>query len=232
PPKAPPGPQGSVEDTPPPPPPPAPAEEKVAVLMPTETQPKKEAKATPKPKDEPKKPEAKPRRPAPVPPRKPKAPDQFASVLKTLEELKSQPQPQAKPQEKAEPAEPDFSKMMENALESDKLRTDIGPDLTISEIDLVRQQIQRCWALPAGAKGAHEMIVTLRLVMNPDGTIQSARIDNAQRMGTDPFFRTMGESVIRAVAKPGCNKFALPPEKYARWQTLTLDFNPKEMFGL
>lgn len=233
PPAPPPAPKGSVQEPPAPEPLPEPEEEKVAVIVNPEPKPKKEAKPKPKPEDKPKKVASKKRAPTPIPPRKPKAPDQFASVLKTLEELKTAPAPKKKEEEKkkAEPKQ-DFASMMANALESDKVRTDVGPDLTISEKDLVRQQIQRCWNLPAGAKDAHTMIIGIRMSMNPDGTVQQARILDQGRMGTDPFYRTMAESALRAALNPRCQPFKLPPDKYQRWKTMKLTFDPRDMLGL
>lgn len=230
PPAPPPAPQGSVEQPPAPEPVPQAPEEKVAILAAPENKPKVEAKPKPEPKPEPKKTETKKRSPAPVPPRKPKAPDQFASVLKTLEELKTAPPPEKKEADK--PAEPDFAQMMADALETDKPRTDIGPEMTISEIDLVRQQIHRCWNLPAGAKDAHKMLISIRIAMNPDGSVRTARVLDGARMGSDPFYRTMAESALRAVLNPRCQPFKLPPEKYDRWQNMKLNFDPRDMFGL
>lgn len=226
-----PAPKGSVEQPPAPEPVPEPVEEKVAVIVNPEPKPKKEAKPKPEPKEEPKKVESKKRAPTPIPPRKPKAPDQFASVLKTLEELKTAPREDKKPDDKAKPKR-DFASMMENALESDKPRTDVGPEMTISEIDLVRQQIQRCWNMPAGAKDAQTMIISIRLAMNPDGTVQQARILDQARMGSDPFYRTMAESALRATLDPRCQPFRLPLEKFDRWKNMKLTFDPRDMLGL
>ena len=220
---------------PPPPPPAAPqgAIEKPPVPDPVVEKPKAEAvivpepEPAPKPAPEPKKAEVKKLTPAPIPPRKPKAPDSFESVLKTLEQLKKEPPPPPKP----DPAV-DFSKMMENALDTPTLRNDVGPVMTISEIDLVRQQIHRCWNLPAGAKDAHKMLISIRVVMNPDGHVRAARVLGQQQMSSDPFYRAMAESALRAVLNPRCQPFKLPLDKYDRWQTMLLNFDPKEMFGL
>ena len=228
PPAPPPAPKGAVEQPPEPEPEPEPEVEKVAVVVP-EPKPKKEAKPKPEPKPEPKKTAAKKKRaPTPIPPRRPAPPDQFASVLKTLEDLKTAPR-QEKTEEKAEP---NFADMMKNALASDSPRTDLGPDLTISEKDLVKQAIKRCWNLPAGAKNAHEMLISIRMAMNPDGTVQQAKILDRARMGSDPFYRTMAESALRATLDPRCQPFRLPPEKYQRWKTMKLNFDPRDMFGL
>ncbi|MBF0246446.1 MAG: hypothetical protein HQL36_00010, partial [Alphaproteobacteria bacterium] len=231
PPAPPPGPQGSVQE--PPAPEPEPEESKAAVLVTPETKPKKEAKPKPEPEEKPKKADSPKRAPTPIPPRKPKAPDNFSSVLKTLEELKSKPTEPKDEKKKPDPTpEPDFAKMMENALESPRQRSDVGPQLTISEIDLVRQQIQRCWNLPAGAKDAHEMVISIRVQLNPDGMVSQAQILDQARVGSDPFYRTMAESALRAALNPRCQPFKLPPEKYERWKTMKLNFDPKEMFGL
>ncbi len=194
--------------------------------------PKKRAKPEAK-TSKPKKSASQALAPAPLPPRRPKAPDQFSSVLKTLEEL--QKAPQKKPTKKSKRVKKqvqDFTKLMANALKSDRQRTDIGPKLTISEIDLVRQQIHKCWNLPAGAKDAQNMQISIRIGMNPDGTVRTARILNAARMSSDPFYRTMAESALRAVLNPMCQPFKLPPEKYERWKSMKLNFDPREMFGL
>ena len=227
----PPVPEVASKAPPAPPEPEAPVPEDVALVPEAQPKPKPKAKQKPKPEDKPKKASPKPR-PKPKPKKKPTPPDPFASVLKTLEDLKSAPPKEdEKPKEKEKPA-PTFEEQMENALETKTQRQDIGPSLTISEIDLVRQQIARCWNLPAGAKDAHEMVVDLRVLMNPDGTVSNAQIENQAQMALDPFFRAMAESALRAVLNPNCSPLKLPPEKYENWKEMSLQFNPKEMFGL
>ena len=206
-----------------------PKPDEVALLPEVEQRPKPQVKQKPKPEDTP---ENKKASTQPKPKKKPTPPDPFASVLKTLEDLKSAP-----PDEKAKPkvkekSEPTFEEQMADALETKTRRQDLGVNLTISEIDLVRQQIARCWNLPAGAKDAHEMVVDLSVLMNPDGTVSSAKIENQAQMAFDPFFRAMAESALRAVLNPACSPLKLPPEKYENWKEMSLQFNPKEMFGL
>jgi hypothetical protein len=103
--------------------------------------------------------------------------------------------------------------------------------MTISEIDAIRRQIERCWNLPAGAKDAENLVVEVAVEMNADGTPRTAAIANQTRMRSDPFYRAAAESALRAVLNPRCHPFKLPPDKYDRWRTMTLVFNPKEMFG-
>jgi len=219
--KAPP-PKAPKVSTPPPPPPTK--EKEVAMLVP-------DTKA--KPKEQPK-PETKvPEKPQPQfanvkPKRKPKPPDQFTSVLKTVEKLKAQPQPKEKEKEKPKPES--FEQQMAKALSSRTAEHNPMRPLAISEIDLVRQQIRECWNLPAGAKDAQDLNIEIRVVMNPDATVREARIQDQRRLQGDPFFRAAAESALRAVLNPRCNPLKLPPDKYQQWQTMTLNFDPRDMF--
>ena len=206
----------------PPPPAPKPKPEVAAVPSPPETKPKPKPKAKPRPRVPPRLVKARPKR-------KPKPPDTFASVLKTVKELHRQkPKPKEKSKKKKDES---FERQTAKALASLSRRYDTSRPLTISEIDLVRQQIAGCWNLPAGAKDAENLVIEIWVAMNPDGTVRQARIKQQQRMLTDSFFRAAAESALRAVLNKRCQPFKLPRKKYDRWKTMTLVFNPKEMFG-
>ncbi len=218
------------------PPPPPPEPEVAAVPPPPEEQPKAKPELKPKPKPKPKakpNPKAPPRLAKVKPRRKPRPPDVFASVLKTVEDLKPRP---PKPKEKTEKkkkkkkAEESFEAQVAKALQSQARRHDTDGPITISEIDLVRRQIAQCWNLQAGAKEAENLIIEIYVSMNPDGTVRHARIQNSDRVAGDPFFRAAAESALRAVLNPRCQPFKLPRDRYARWQTMALIFDPKEMF--
>ena len=227
PPKAPPPPKLPKAEAPPPPAP-EPEPEVAAVPPPPEIKPKPKLKAKPQMK-----PKAKPRPQAPSrlikarPKRKPKPPDAFASVLKTVKELQRQ---KPEPNEKSK-NEKLFEKQTAKALASLSRRYDTSRPLTISEIDLVRQQIAGCWNLPAGAKDAENLVIEIWVAMNPDGTVRQAKIQQQERMQSGSFFRAAAESALRAVLNKRCQPFKLPRQKYDRWKTMTLVFNPKEMFG-
>jgi hypothetical protein len=102
----------------------------------------------------------------------------------------------------------------------------------MTEVDLVRRQIERCWNVPAGAKDMQNMAVAVQVDMNRDGTPRNAVIKDQARLRSDPFYRAAAESALRAVLNPRCHPFKLPAEKYDRWRTMTLVFDPKQMFGL
>lgn len=221
----------------PPPPPKAetPPPPEVAALPPEplpKPKPKPEAKPKPKPKPVAKPKPKPPHRLAKVKPkRKPKPPDPFASVLKTVEELKSRPKAADKKEDKEEKKKESFESMMAKVLVRNAPRHNSLLPVTISEIDFLRQQIGRCWNLPAGAKDAEDLVIEIRVDMNPDGTVNSARIVDRGRMTVDPFFRSAAESALRAVLNRRCQPFKLPAEKYDIWKLMILSFNPKEMFG-
>ena len=238
----------NVEPTPPPPPPPPPPKaaapppppappsepepEVAAVAPPPET--KSKPKPKPKPVAEPKpRPKAPPQLAAVKPQRKPKPPDPFASVLKTVEKLERRAPPPKKVEEKKEEAaKPEtFEDRIGRVLTNPARPHDATRPLTISEIDLVRQQIAGCWNLPAGAKEAEDLIIEIWVAMNPDGTVREARIQNQGRLRADGFYRAAAESALRAVLNPRCSPLKLPRDKYDEWQTMTLTFNPREMFG-
>jgi hypothetical protein len=231
----PPPPPKTVAAPPPPPPPPPPPEPEPEVAAVPPPSPKPDPKPKPKPKAEPK-PKAPPRLVKAKLWRKPKPPDAFTSVLRTVEELKRRPS--QRPKEKADKAKKKeeekketFESQIAKALASPTRRFDSALPLSISEIDLVRQQIAACWNLPAGAREAEDLAIEVWVAMNPDGTVREARIRDKGRMETDPFFRSAAESALRAILNPRCNPLRLPRQKYDHWKTMTLTFDPREMFG-
>jgi len=185
---------------------PAPVPEEVAIVPPPpDAKPKAKEKPKPEPKPKPKpkpvvKEAPKPKAPDALvrakPKRKPKPPDAFAGVLKTLKDLTKQPTAAAKPPEKKEEKKsttPSFEEQIAKALGTKRRSFDQSRPLSISEIDLVRQQIAKCWNLPAGAKDAGNMVIEIAVAMNTDGTVRSANIKNTG-LQSDPFLRAIAES--------------------------------------
>ncbi|MDR1476141.1 MAG: hypothetical protein LBI20_02360 [Holosporales bacterium] len=107
---------------------------------------------------------------------------------------------------------------------------EVGETLTATQIDVIRQTIRKCWHFPAGLKNAEDLIVDIKLNLDPDGNVKSAEITNKDRMKKDSNFKIAAEYAYRAVLDPECNPLPLPKEKYEEWKDLELTFNPKEMF--
>jgi hypothetical protein len=93
----------------------------------------------------------------------------------------------------------------------------------------IQQQLFSCWRLDPGAVAAEDMVVEIRVALNPDGSIQRADVIDVARMSRDGYFRSAAENARRAIYK--CSPFRLPPNKYQIWRELSLRFNPREMFG-
>jgi outer membrane biosynthesis protein TonB len=226
------------EPKPEPPPPPAPPSSASVPPAPETTKPPEPKPAPPLPLKPPEpKPEPKPveKVEAPRPKAKPEPtsqmvknevkpepkkydPGQFEALLKNLAPQQSAPSPDAPPQKPR----------VASTKASSQPRAPLGGQLTASELDLIRQQIARCWNVPAGARDAKDLVVEIRVVVDRDGTVQQATIVDQGRLG-DPFFRAAAESAKRAFFNPQCRPLHLPAEKYAVWKDLVVDFSPKDI---
>jgi outer membrane biosynthesis protein TonB len=145
-------------------------------------------------------------------------PNQFEALLKNLATQPTTPSPEAPPQRPR----------VASARPSSQPRAPLGSQITASEVDLVRQQIARCWNVPAGARDAKDLVVEVRVAVDPDGTVRQATIVDQGRLG-DPFYRAAAESARRAFFNPLCRPLHLPPDKYAIWKDLVVDFSPKDI---
>ena len=101
--------------------------------------------------------------------------------------------------------------------------------LSASELDLVREQIEHCWNVPAGARDARDLVVEIRVVVNPDGNVLQATIVDQARLAGDTFFRAAAESARRAFFNPDCRPLRLPAGKYEIWRDMVVDFSPKDL---
>lgn len=220
-----------AKPAPEPPPPPEPPKPQVAEVPPEPLPKPPEAKPEPKPA---------PKKPDPPPPPKetatPPPPKQVANIVPP-----KKPPPKPKRDDFINSILKDVAPKQQSAEKADKPTPQKTPapspsppsldqQVSMSEIDAVRQQISRCWNLPAGARDAQDLVVTIRATVAPDGTVTSAVIDDRSRMG-DPFFRAAAESAQRAMLNPACQPLKLPPQKYEQWKNLRLNFNPKDMIG-
>lgn len=122
---------------------------------------------------------------------------------------------------------------------------DFGPEKQISSLDLEQQILSiadaidkhifdnQCWNVPAGAKGAAGLKVTVQVRLGPDGELIGApKVTERSRM-TMPgqeFFRTAAESALRAVRKCAPYDF-LPKDKYDLWRDMEVIFDPEHMLN-
>lgn len=175
---------------------------------------KKEAEK-PKPEKEEKKEE--PKKPTEQKKEKPEETEDLDSIL---EAVKKQAQ-----EKKDETGKDDASEEKQNI--SDKY--DSSQPLSLSERDAIVSQFYRCWRVPAGSREDYTLIVTLKVVVASDGTVQQIDLAKDQaRYNSDTFFRAAADSAVRAVKM--CSPLQnLPPDKYETWKDMELTFNPKDL---
>jgi hypothetical protein len=224
---APPEPAKAEVKAPPPPPPPKPVEAQAPAPPPPPPRPPE-----PKPKPEPQ------QASHALHPEMAKAdPKAFDKLLKNLEE--KQPQPAAfdnllknltrQQVAQADEAPPAPHRMAATAPPSSQPKAPLGSQLTASDIDLVREQLRPCFNPPFGAKEKPDLSADIRVVMNRDGTVQQARVADQGQYASDPIYRAVADSGIRALRNPHCSPLRLPPDRYDVWQTFVFGFSTKDM---
>jgi outer membrane biosynthesis protein TonB len=215
PPKPPPPPPEPPRAATPPPPPPAPPEP-VKAPEPPPPLPKPEPVKQPEPQQV--------QRPAPPAP-KPKPappPDQLASLLKDLKQEKAKVESQQPKQVTLQPPQPATTSPAPQVASIDQRRD------AAQLARMVSDQISPCWNLPAGARDARDMRVGIRITLNPDGSLRGLpAMQDQSRMGSDGVFRAFGESAIRALQQ--CSPLKLPSDKYALWQDMIVNFDPRDL---
>ena len=178
---------------------------------------KKPEPIKPKPKKEVKKPEPKPK-PEPKVTKKPQETESkdFASLLKNLtpDAAEDKPEPTKEP--------------VKDSSTSGQI-AQLSDSLTISEQDALKRQLSGCWNVMAGAKYAEELIVTVRVNMRPDRTVERASIEDQGRYNRDSHFRAAADAALRALRNPKCTPLELPPNKYDQWQSIVINFDPRDM---
>ena len=102
-------------------------------------------------------------------------------------------------------------------------------ELSISEMDALAGRLRACWNLDPGAMGIENMIIEIRATLNQDGSVRNVDILDMSRYNSDSFFRSVADSARRAVyiCEPAYKILSEKyPEKYDKWQTMLLRFNP------
>ncbi len=105
----------------------------------------------------------------------------------------------------------------------------VGPTMTISEIDLLKQQLHGCLNLNVGVANLKEIKPVIYIEVNPDRTVKNAKVVNQERL-IDPSFRTAAEAAMRAVNNPDCSPLLLPQDKYEKWKEINFTFDFSWMF--
>ena len=176
-------------------------------------------------------------------------PDKTVKKIKTKEENKQNPEKvdkevkQVSEFEKKDLFDPNniaalIDKSKEETAEVIKKNNDITQDqerniestgLTLSEEDALKAQIFGCWSIPLGLPYNENLLVRIKLMLEPDGSVTKTEILDLVRMNKpgQGFYKVLAESALRAVKL--CQPLRVPTTGYERWKELQLNFDAREM---
>ncbi|WP_425362902.1 energy transducer TonB [Candidatus Tisiphia endosymbiont of Hybos culiciformis] len=98
--------------------------------------------------------------------------------------------------------------------------------LSISEISLIKQQIEKLWSKPIGIQNLEQLRVTLYIALNKDGSVKEVKVKETICPNiTQTACDALSDSAMRAVwqASPINN---LDPQRYDSWKEFNFLFNP------
>ena len=101
--------------------------------------------------------------------------------------------------------------------------------LSLSEEDALKAQIFGCWSIPLGLPYNENLLVRIKLQLNPNGTVSKSEILDHASMNKpgQGFYKVLAESALRAVKL--CQPLRVPTTGYERWKELQLNFDAREM---
>ena len=97
--------------------------------------------------------------------------------------------------------------------------------LTQGDIRGLADQISECWSVDRGMLGVDQIVVELRVVLDPQGNVRN--VLPASAVPTDPRARAVYESARRALLAPQCNPLRVPSDRLATVMASTFRFNPR-----
>ncbi|MEX1152378.1 hypothetical protein [Parvibaculum sp.] len=184
---------------------------------PPEQEPEPLPEKTVEKKEPPKPVEKKVEKPAP-PKKEPERkfdPNKIAALLNKEPDAASKPQPSPKVEEDVDAPRTDDPEMR----------------LTLSEKDALKVQMRRCWSVPAGAPNAEQLVVRIKIYLNQDGSLARPPelLDRSKLITGGSYYQAAADSAMRAIRL--CQPFKMPPDKYASWREIDMNFDPREMLG-
>ena len=116
-----------------------------------------------------------------------------------------------------------------NDITQDQDRNIKTTGLTLNEEDALKAQIFGCWSIPLGLPYNENLLVRIKLMLEPDGSVVKTEILDHARMNNpgQGFYKVLAESALRAIKL--CQPLRVPSSGYERWKELQLNFDAREM---
>jgi hypothetical protein len=101
--------------------------------------------------------------------------------------------------------------------------------LTITQEDAIKSQIFKCWNIPMGLPYNENLMVSIRVKFNPDGSVVSSEILGQSKMSKSgqTHYNVLAESALRAIRL--CSPFKIPSSEYEKWKDMQFNFDAREM---
>ena len=118
----------------------------------------------------------------------------------------------------------------EDQIEQDNENEDkANVEVSISEMDLVLQQLRSCFNPRAGTQIIGDEMVKISAKIDREANV---RKDTVQIIATNisksnPYYEAITESAVATLYNPLCSKLKLPLDKYESWKDLkiTIDYS-------
>ena len=154
----------------------------------------------------------------PQPRKKPSFHDDIDTLLKLVEKSHGQAVTLPGRQLRKGPAPSDLTASNDNAA--------LGQQGARGVKDFIRAQIERHWEFDVRDLGAADLVISIHLELNADGSVGKADIVDDARYSSNPHYRSVAISARNAVLLS--SPLHLPPGTYDALKDITLNFNPRE----
>jgi len=118
-----------------------------------------------------------------------------------------------------------------NKITQNQDKSIVSSALTLSQKDALKAHIFGCWSIPLGLPYDKNLLVRIKLQLDPDGSVIKSEILDHARMNSpgQGFYKVLAESVLRAIKL--CDPLKVPTTNYDKWKNMQLNFDAKEMIG-
>lgn len=112
--------------------------------------------------------------------------------------------------------------------ESEYGAEEIGPSLSMSDIDRIRRIFHDAWQIPLRASEGGGLQIYVMLAMNRDGTVDTAKIDREKSTSRHPAYELGVESVMRVINYFKNHPLPLSPQTYDAWKKFYFRFHANQ----